>query len=141
MKEAVYGYELDLCGREDVGCYSATNPGDNRFDVVRVDAQRVSEAGDTALAGVDLDGAPTTAHSWFPPYAWRNAVGPAAALARLVAAVRVAEHLGRDVAVLLGLGHLAERPVPRRRAPPLEALARPREHARPHCRRGRRARQ
>ena len=49
MKEAVFCYELDVCGREDVWCYSATNPGANRFDVVRVDAQRLSPSGDTML--------------------------------------------------------------------------------------------
>lgn len=73
LKEAVFCYDLDVCGREDACVYSATNPGANRFDVVRVDAQRLAPAGDTALAAVAVAGDLATAHSWFPPYGWRMA--------------------------------------------------------------------
>ena len=71
MQEAVFCYELDMCGKEDVWCYSATNPGANRFDVVRVDAQSLSPGGDTCLSGVTLSWKLTTEHSWFPPYGWK----------------------------------------------------------------------
>jgi len=62
-KEAVYPYELSVCDR-DCWCYSATNPGDVRFDVVR--ALPTAE-------GVVLKSAPVPEHSWFPGYAWRMA--------------------------------------------------------------------
>eukprot|EP00928_Gymnodinium_smaydae_P041989 TRINITY_DN28350_c0_g1_i1.p1 TRINITY_DN28350_c0_g1~~TRINITY_DN28350_c0_g1_i1.p1 ORF type:complete len:319 (+),score=43.50 TRINITY_DN28350_c0_g1_i1:38-958(+) len=60
MKEAVYPYELDVCERE-CWCYSATNPGDVRFDVIRVLP--------TAL-GVVEKSTPVLEHSWFPGFAW-----------------------------------------------------------------------
>lgn len=62
-KQAVYPYELGVCDTE-CWCYSATNPGDVRFDVVRVLP---------SAAGVRLSHRPTPEHSWFPGYAWRMA--------------------------------------------------------------------
>lgn len=62
-KDAVYAYTLSVCDR-DCWCYSATNPGDVRFDVVRVLPN---------CEGVELSSPPTPAHSWFPGYAWRRA--------------------------------------------------------------------
>lgn len=62
-KQAVYPYELLLCDRE-CWCYSATNPGDVRFDVVRVLP---------TAHGVTLRRRATPEHSWFPGYAWRMA--------------------------------------------------------------------
>merc|ERR1712070_720985 len=60
LKAAVYGYELDVCERS-CWCYSATNPGDVRFDVVRL----------LPGAAVEARSPPTAHHSWFPGYAWR----------------------------------------------------------------------
>ena len=72
MKDAVFSYELDLLGRDDCCVYSATNPGDVRFDVVRVDAQRALTAeGFGVRRRVALTGSATPEHSWFPPYCWR----------------------------------------------------------------------
>lgn len=62
-KQAVYPYELLLLDRE-CWCYSATNPGDVRFDVIRVLP---------TAAGVALRSRPSPEHSWFPGYAWRMA--------------------------------------------------------------------
>eukprot|EP00755_Sulcionema_specki_P016209 Sspe_Gene.61430::Locus_34100_Transcript_1_1_Confidence_1.000_Length_760::g.61430::m.61430 len=56
---AVYTYELDVLD-EDVACYSATNPGDYRFDVVRT----------KPTAWVKTRGVPTQEHTWFPGYGW-----------------------------------------------------------------------
>mmetsp|Transcript_49921 Transcript_49921/g.139763 ORF Transcript_49921/g.139763 Transcript_49921/m.139763 type:complete len:304 (-) Transcript_49921:148-1059(-) len=62
-QETVYAYELGVCER-DCWCYSATNPGDVRFDVVRVLP---------SAEGVALSSAPVPEHSWFPGYAWMMA--------------------------------------------------------------------
>ena len=61
--QAVYSYELDVLDSE-VWCYSATNPQDYRFDVVRVGP---------ALYGTSpfkYHGKPTPEHSWFAGYSW-----------------------------------------------------------------------
>merc|ERR1719240_2088534 len=62
-KEAVYPYELTVCDKT-CWCYSATNPQEDRFDVVRVLP---------SAAGLCIRGIPTTAHSWFSGYAWQLA--------------------------------------------------------------------
>jgi len=77
MEAAVWCYELDLCGVEDVPQYSATNPDAVRFDVVRM------RHPDMEGAAVISSGTPLTLHSWFPPYAWTMA-----------ACFRCAAHLG-----------------------------------------------
>eukprot|EP00037_Helgoeca_nana_P003213 m.38817 g.38817 ORF g.38817 m.38817 type:complete len:331 (-) comp13513_c0_seq1:1969-2961(-) len=59
--DAVYAYELDVLDSEGVFCYSATNPGDTRFDVVR------SKPSSTGLV---THGDPTPEHSWFPGFLW-----------------------------------------------------------------------
>lgn len=62
-KQAVYPYELLLFDRES-WCYSATNPGEQRFDVIRV-----LPTG----SGICWSKRPTPEHSWFPGYAWTMA--------------------------------------------------------------------
>ncbi|KAK3265619.1 hypothetical protein CYMTET_25713 [Cymbomonas tetramitiformis] len=79
FKEAVFAYELDLLGDEAVWCYSATNPADVRFDVVRLK--------NTARAVVFGQFNPE--HSWFPGTAWRMAHCPVCA-----------RHLGWNFAAL-----------------------------------------
>jgi hypothetical protein len=64
MDKAVYSYEMDLLGEEDVWLYSATNPSARRFDVVRVSASMVG------MRTVRCDTQFSTDHTWFPPYAW-----------------------------------------------------------------------
>lgn len=61
LAASVWSYELDLLDGT-AACYSATNPDDHRFDVVRF----------SAAAGMRLrhSGAPQKAHSWFPPFGW-----------------------------------------------------------------------
>lgn len=58
----VYAYPLEVL---DVTCwcYSATNPGNNRFDLVLC----------TPVDTIQLHGEPTKDHSWFPEYAWNFA--------------------------------------------------------------------
>jgi len=60
----VYPYSLEILGLEEVPCYSATNPGGHRFDVIRVLP--------TAIGVLHL-GKPTLEHSWFPEFGWRMA--------------------------------------------------------------------
>jgi hypothetical protein len=47
-----------------VPAYSATNPQNRRFDVIRV------QASERVIGRLRLRGPPTTDHSWFPPLAW-----------------------------------------------------------------------
>jgi hypothetical protein len=61
--DTVYQYELDVLGAERP-VYSATNPAQQRFDVMRTTA---------ALATVEDRGEPEDEASWFPGYAWTNA--------------------------------------------------------------------
>lgn len=57
-------YELDFL-ESTAWCYSATNSGDNRFDVARF--------GGGAVARVATHGTPTDEHTWFPPHRWSMA--------------------------------------------------------------------
>eukprot|EP00301_Raphidiophrys_heterophryoidea_P008176 c1306_g2_i1.p1 GENE.c1306_g2_i1~~c1306_g2_i1.p1 ORF type:complete len:399 (+),score=72.76 c1306_g2_i1:50-1198(+) len=61
MRSAVYVYELDILNIE-CPCYSATNPSDVRFDVIRAHPERCD---------IQTTGTPTPEYSWFPPYAWK----------------------------------------------------------------------
>ena len=47
-----------------VPAYSATNPQNRRFDVIRV------QASERVIGRLHLRGPPTSDHSWFPPLAW-----------------------------------------------------------------------
>jgi hypothetical protein len=62
MGSAVFCYDLEVLD-VDVWAYSATNPADVRFDVVRV----------APAPSVCLSGRASAEHSWFPPYEWRMA--------------------------------------------------------------------
>ncbi|CAJ1357058.1 unnamed protein product [Effrenium voratum] len=62
FKEAVYPYELAVCDKES-WCYLATDPQNNRFDLIRT----------RATAAVRLVASPCEDYSWFPGYAWRAA--------------------------------------------------------------------
>ena len=57
-------YELDFL-ESTAWCYSATNSGDNRFDVARF--------GVGAVGRVATHGTPTDEHTWFPPHRWSMA--------------------------------------------------------------------
>lgn len=59
--EAVYAYQLEVLDLDDVWCYSATNPGQHRFDVARARP---------TCRGISLTGEPTPEHSWFPGFNW-----------------------------------------------------------------------
>eukprot|EP00808_Paulinella_micropora_P030190 g12034.t1 len=63
--DEVFSYELTVLDKS-LYCYSATNPGKHRFDVARMSP---------VLAGrsVEVSGAATTEHSWFPGFAWQMA--------------------------------------------------------------------
>lgn len=65
-KTAVWCYELTVLGLDSVWCYSATNPQDHRFDVVRT-------LGAAAGRSICVSGTPTAEHSWFPGFAWAMA--------------------------------------------------------------------
>ncbi|KAL1519590.1 hypothetical protein AB1Y20_023104 [Prymnesium parvum] len=67
LSSAVFAYELEVLQR-DVWVYSATNPGDERFDVCRF--------GTAGGAHVVVSGRPCAEHSWFPPHYWRVATCP-----------------------------------------------------------------
>jgi len=65
FEEAVYTYEFEI-GDKLVSAYSATNPDEHRFDVVRVNKSAVGR-------GIKCRGVPTVHHSWFRGYAWNIA--------------------------------------------------------------------
>eukprot|EP01060_Flectonema_neradi_P035604 TRINITY_DN6599_c0_g1_i1.p1 TRINITY_DN6599_c0_g1~~TRINITY_DN6599_c0_g1_i1.p1 ORF type:complete len:199 (+),score=36.19 TRINITY_DN6599_c0_g1_i1:61-597(+) len=59
-KDQVYPYELDILELEDVWCYSATNPGRTRFDLVRA----------IPNPNITFGAVSSPEHSFFPGYAW-----------------------------------------------------------------------
>lgn len=63
LRSHVYSYDLEVFGRE-ISMYSATNPNDNRFDVLRVKMDASSSL------RLNLSGDYCPDHSWFPPYEW-----------------------------------------------------------------------
>lgn len=56
--DQVYSYEMEVLVDKSAWCYSATNPGAHRFDVLRVKKP--------LNARVTFDGEPTLEHTWFP---------------------------------------------------------------------------
>lgn len=62
--KSCWKYELDFL-ESTAWCYSATNSGDNRFDVARF--------GGAAVGRVATHGTPTDEHTWFPPHRWSMA--------------------------------------------------------------------
>mmetsp|Transcript_69302 Transcript_69302/g.166155 ORF Transcript_69302/g.166155 Transcript_69302/m.166155 type:complete len:381 (+) Transcript_69302:109-1251(+) len=58
----VWPYELSVLDRES-WCYSATNPGNIRFDIVRTLPSVVGRS-------IDRHGLPSPEHSWFPGFGW-----------------------------------------------------------------------
>ena len=96
LTSSVYCYEIDVL-EEECWCYSATNPGDHRFDVVRArygpGAHLVAHAPAAGQGGAGAEwvwrqqggaerclpgrgtprlgqGGYSGEHSWFPPFAW-----------------------------------------------------------------------
>jgi len=65
MSEAVYTYEFEI-GDKLVSAYSATNPDEHRFDVVRVKQTAVGR-------GIKCREVPTLHHSWFKGFKWNIA--------------------------------------------------------------------
>ena len=59
---ACFAYELEILG-QTIFAYSATNPGDIRFDVIRLSFK----------PSVIISSEPSAEHSWFPPYRWQMA--------------------------------------------------------------------
>ena len=49
-------------------CYSATNPSQQRFDIIRVSGKI-----NTIRSHILDNSEPSTEHSWFPPYSWKTA--------------------------------------------------------------------
>ena len=68
LRTAVWEYQLDMLGIDDVPVYSATNPEDHRFDVVRL--KHPGKGGAACLVG---GSPPRLEHSWFPPHPWQMA--------------------------------------------------------------------
>ena len=68
LKEAVFSYELELLEVESCWCYSATNPGDTRFDIVRLDFT-LPDMENRVVCEPEF----TEDYSWFPPHAWSMA--------------------------------------------------------------------
>ena len=79
LNSHVFTYALDIFETEEgegagarvsegapggVPAYSATNPQNRRFDVIRV------QASERVVARLRLRGPQTSDHSWFPPLAW-----------------------------------------------------------------------
>ena len=65
LDSAVFAYELDVLGSPH-WCYSATNPGAARFDVVRV-SLTTDEDDALATSAIRLGAASFSGeHSWFP---------------------------------------------------------------------------
>lgn len=64
FKEAVFCYELQLFDKQ-FWCYSATNPGQHRFDVIRAKPSSI---------GIQQHGKFDSSHSWFPGFAWNMAI-------------------------------------------------------------------
>lgn len=62
-QKVTWSYELTVLSRESIWCYSATNPDDDRFDIVRT---LPSVAG----RSIRTRGDPTSEYSWFPGYSW-----------------------------------------------------------------------
>ncbi|KAJ9443181.1 hypothetical protein DIPPA_17625 [Diplonema papillatum] len=62
--DAVFAYEMDIHDKS-YWTYSATNPSQKRYDVVRLKKQVLDEGLYAANVAASAD------HSWFPPYAWK----------------------------------------------------------------------
>uniref|UniRef100_A0A7S3UXY5 CULT domain-containing protein n=1 Tax=Aplanochytrium stocchinoi TaxID=215587 RepID=A0A7S3UXY5_9STRA len=64
LESHVYSYMLDIFDDVEAPAYSATNPNDNRFDVVCFKPDEVRHR-------VYINGDATPEHSWYPPFWWR----------------------------------------------------------------------
>jgi hypothetical protein len=62
-RDAVFSYDLEVLGKT-IKCFSATNPNDNRFDVVRFGQE---------IDFIKSDSSFFSDHSWFPGYLWAPA--------------------------------------------------------------------
>eukprot|EP00041_Stephanoeca_diplocostata_P030631 m.933048 g.933048 ORF g.933048 m.933048 type:complete len:359 (-) comp23795_c0_seq14:39-1115(-) len=60
--DQVYSYEMEVLVDKTAWCYSATNPGAHRFDVLRIKKPPHGR--------VSFDGLPTLEHTWFPGHKW-----------------------------------------------------------------------
>lgn len=79
LKSAVYAYELNVLS-VPAWCYSATELGGERFDIIRVAKVCLGGAssgrflGTRRASGVkvaDVESAPSNEHSWFPDFAYQ----------------------------------------------------------------------